>query len=138
MKLEINLVRNYVSNIVIFQCFRLVPFVAVCSANSINIPMMRRLELTDGVELSTEQGQIVGHSKTAARQGIGMVVLSRIGMAAPGMVAIPFFMNYLENKGTLAKYPRIVAPLQVHIFLRSTENLDLKITSMYGIFNSAL
>ena len=93
---------------------RFVPFVAVCAANSVNIPMMRRLELSEGIEMTTKDGQPVGKSKTAARQGISMVILSRIGMAAPGMVGIPFFMNYLEKKGTLAKYPRIVAPLQVY------------------------
>lgn len=92
---------------------RFVPFVAVGAANSINIPSMRRLELTDGIDMSTKDGQHVGKSKIAARQGITMVVLSRMGMAAPGMLGIPFIMNYLEKKGTLAKYPRISAPLQV-------------------------
>ena len=42
--------------------------------------MMRRLELTDGIELTTEDGEFIGKSKTAAKQGISMVVLSRIGM----------------------------------------------------------
>lgn len=92
---------------------RLVPFVAVSAANSVNLPLMRRLELQNGVQLSTLEGKPVGDSKVAARQGIGMVVMSRVGMAAPGMVAIPFFMNFLEAKGTLKKYPRIVAPLQI-------------------------
>ena len=92
---------------------RLVPFVAVCAANAVNIPMMRRLELSDGIEMTTDEGKSVGKSQIAARQGISMVVLSRVGMAAPGMVGIPFLMNYLERKGTLAKFPRISAPLQV-------------------------
>jgi len=92
---------------------RLVPFIAVCSANSVNLPMMRRLELTDGIELTTEDGEFIGKSKTAAKQGISMVVLSRIGMAAPGMVGIPLIMNYLDKKGTLTKYPRITLPLQL-------------------------
>jgi len=92
---------------------RFVPFVAVGAANSINIPAMRRLELTEGIEMSTEDGQIVGQSKTAARQGITMVVLSRMGMATPTMLGIPFIMNHLEKKGTLAKYPRIAAPIQI-------------------------
>jgi len=92
---------------------RFVPFVAVGAANSINIPMMRRLELTDGIEMSTEDGTVVGHSKTAAKEGITKVIFSRIGMAVPTMLGIPFIMNHLEKKGTLAKYPRIAAPIQI-------------------------
>jgi len=92
---------------------RFVPFVAVCAANSINIPMMRRLELTEGIEMSTEDGTIVGQSKTAAKEGITKVVFSRIGMMVPTMLGTPFIMNLLEKKGTLAKYPRIAAPIQI-------------------------
>ena len=92
---------------------RLVPFAAVGMANAINIPMMRRSELIDGVEVATESGEVVGKSKTAAREGITKVVLSRIGMAAPSMVLIPIIMNNLEKKGILKKYPRISAPLQI-------------------------
>ncbi len=92
---------------------RLVPFAAVGMANAINIPMMRRQELTDGVTVFTESGEAVGQSKTAAREGIAKVVLSRVGMAAPSMVLIPIIMNKLEKRGVLKRYPRISAPLQI-------------------------
>lgn len=92
---------------------RLVPFVAVAAANCVNIPMMRRLELQNGIQLFTAEGERVGESSIAARQGIAMVTLSRILMAAPGMVLIPMFMDRLEKRGVLARYPRISAPLQI-------------------------
>ena len=95
---------------------RFVPFIAVGAANAINIPSMRRLELTDGIEMSTEDGLVIGQDKNAAKEGITKVVLSRISMAVPTMMGIPFIMNHLEKKGTLAKYPRIAAPLQVCTF----------------------
>ena len=101
---------------------RLVPFMAVAAGNSINIPLMRRMELTDGecllsgvyicpdiytpdhcyyhsnedrinnvphsgIMLESAEGEKIGESKIAARQGISMVILSRIGMATPGMVS---------------------------------------------------
>ena len=82
-----------------------------------------------------KDGNKVGESSvTAARWGISQVVhlqailrpetyylslkirkfqqvtLSRIGMAAPGMLLNPILMNALEKRGLLAKYPRLLAP----------------------------
>ena len=37
--------------------------------------------------LESAEGEKIGESKIAARQGISMVVLSRVGMATPGMVS---------------------------------------------------
>ena len=39
-----------------------------------------------GIMLESAEGEKIGESKIAARQGITMVILSRIGMATPGMV----------------------------------------------------
>ena len=64
--------------------------------------------------LQTIEGEDTGESSPkAAQKGISMVVASRIGMAAPGMIAIPLFMDRLEKKGILHKYPRISAPIQI-------------------------
>ena len=63
---------------------------------SVNIPLMRRLELENGLMLETDDGHKVGESVTAARQGISMVVMSRVGMAAPG--------KYSLLNGWLIKY----------------------------------
>jgi len=92
---------------------RFVPFVAVAAGNSINIPLMRRTELSDGIMLETSEGEKIGQSKIAARQGISMVVLSRIGMAMPGMVLIPLVMNNLDQRGLFKRMPWANAPLQI-------------------------
>ena len=84
--------------------------------------MMRRLELTEGTPVETVQGDMVGRSRVAAREGITMVTLSRIGMAMPGMVLIPVIINSLDRRGLFRKYPRLSAPLQVH-FLEVSTNI---------------
>ena len=38
-----------------------------------------------GIPVTDEAGQRLGHSVTAAKQGIFQVVISRIGMAIPAM-----------------------------------------------------
>uniref|UniRef100_A0A023GHQ6 Sidoreflexin n=1 Tax=Amblyomma triste TaxID=251400 RepID=A0A023GHQ6_AMBTT len=92
---------------------RFVPFCAVAAANCVNIPMMRMREIRHGIPVVDENGNRIGESKVAAKWAIAMVVLSRVGMAAPGMVFPPIVMNQLEKKGVLQRYPWISAPLQV-------------------------
>eukprot|EP00092_Neocalanus_flemingeri_P029824 GFUD01032379.1.p1 GENE.GFUD01032379.1~~GFUD01032379.1.p1 ORF type:complete len:321 (-),score=77.97 GFUD01032379.1:586-1548(-) len=92
---------------------RMVPFCAVAAANCLNIPLMRRLELQEGIMLETKEGEPVGISKIAAKEGIGMVTISRIAMAMPGMVMIPLVMNSLDSKGLFKKYPKANLPIQV-------------------------
>jgi len=94
---------------------RLVPFAAVAAANCVNIPFMRSSEINDGVPVTDEKGNVVGKSSIAAKWGIAQVILSRIGMASPGMVLPPLLMNYLDRRGFLARYPWSAAPIQVSI-----------------------
>nr|CAD7431326.1 unnamed protein product [Timema monikensis] len=64
---------------------RWVPFVAVAAANCINIPMMRLQEIQKGVPVVDSNGNVLGESTAAAKQGIALVTMSRLGMAMPGM-----------------------------------------------------
>lgn len=82
---------------------RLVPFGAVAVGNFINIPIMRSVELKNGLLLADEHDMPYGYSKIAARRAILAVIFSRIFMAVPGMALSPFALNALEKKGHLAK-----------------------------------
>ena len=79
---------------------RLVPFCAVAAANCLNIPLMRRLELQNGIMLETKEGELVGTSKIAAKEGIGMVTVSRTAMAMPGGFMITLDVGQLINMRT--------------------------------------
>ncbi|KAF8790677.1 Sideroflexin-1 like protein [Argiope bruennichi] len=105
--------RNYRTDTAPPLVGRFVPFCAVAAANCVNIPMMRLKEIREGIPVVDKNGNRVGNSKTAAKWAITQVVLSRIGMAMPGMLIPPFIMNHLDKKGVLKKYPWVNAPLQV-------------------------
>ena len=57
----------------------------------------------------------IGTSKKAAAKAIFQVVVSRIGMAAPGMIFPPIFMNWAEQKGIWKRYPWAPAPVQIFL-----------------------
>ena len=50
------------------------------------ISIIDNVVMYPGIMLESAEGEKIGESKIAARQGISMVILSRIGMATPGMV----------------------------------------------------
>ncbi|UMM15867.1 hypothetical protein L5515_013117 [Caenorhabditis briggsae] len=89
---------------------RLVPFAAVAMANCINIPMIRSNEVTEGLELRDERGELVGRSRKMAVLSIAQVTMSRIFMAMPDMVMTPIIMNritrtaYYRTRPWMKKY----------------------------------
>ncbi|XP_055689152.1 sideroflexin-2 [Lutzomyia longipalpis] len=91
---------------------RYVPFAAVAAANCVNIPLMRQNELIQGIEVSDEDGNIVGRSRIAAAKGISQVVISRITMAAPGMLILPVIMEQLEKIAWFRRMHILHAPFQ--------------------------
>lgn len=110
---------------------RLVPFTAVAAANLINMPLMRRQELTAGIvvedatgrpiQSADEVGGTAGSlsaepikSTAAARWAIGTSVFSRIAMAVPGMVVPPLMISQLNRRTNfLRRFPRAELPLQL-------------------------
>ncbi|CAH2096985.1 unnamed protein product [Euphydryas editha] len=94
---------------------RLVPFAAVCGANFINIPMMRSGELLNGTPVFTADGTRVGESKRAAKYGIGLVCISRVLMALPGMTVTPLITSYATKRGLFCRRPAMVVPFQLFL-----------------------
>jgi len=91
---------------------RYVPFAAVAAANCVNIPLMRQNELIKGIDVSDDNGNIIGESRLAAVKGISQVVLCRIIMCAPGMNILPIIMKNLEKNKTFKAATWSHAPFQ--------------------------
>ncbi|XP_072883017.1 sideroflexin-2 isoform X1 [Hemitrygon akajei] len=92
---------------------RWVPFVAVAAANCVNIPMMRQQEIINGITVTDENENKLGESRIAAVKGITQVVISRVTMAAPGMIILPIIMEKLEKYPFMQRIKFLHAPLQV-------------------------
>lgn len=93
---------------------RFVPFAAVAAANALNIPLMRRGEILEGVEVKDAEGRVVGTSRVAGAKGIAQVVVSRIVQAAPGMVLLPYVTARMEKESKLfLRRPWVSGPFQV-------------------------
>ncbi|XP_037320285.2 sideroflexin-2 [Pungitius pungitius] len=92
---------------------RWVPFAAVASANCVNVPMMRQQEILNGIAVTDENGNKLGHSTRAAVKGITQVVVSRITMAAPGMIILPIIMQRMEKYKFMQRITVLHGPLQV-------------------------
>ncbi|XP_074687275.1 sideroflexin-2 isoform X2 [Strix aluco] len=92
---------------------RWVPFAAVAAANCVNIPMMRQQEIINGVTVTDGDNNELGCSRRAAAKGIAQVVVSRITMAAPGMIILPIIMERLEKFPFMQRIRVLHGPLQV-------------------------
>eukprot|EP01006_Ploeotia_vitrea_P065905 TRINITY_DN94013_c0_g1_i1.p1 TRINITY_DN94013_c0_g1~~TRINITY_DN94013_c0_g1_i1.p1 ORF type:complete len:320 (+),score=26.55 TRINITY_DN94013_c0_g1_i1:48-1007(+) len=91
---------------------RFVPLVAVWAANCANIPLMRQMELRNGIAIEDETGKELGTSRTAAMHAVTQVAMSRCFMATPGCTIPPVLMSRFEQMAFLRNAPWLNMPLQ--------------------------
>ncbi|XP_013191346.1 sideroflexin-2 [Amyelois transitella] len=94
---------------------RFVPFVAVAAANWVNIPLMRQNEILLGLDVTDENGKIIGKSQVAPIKGISQVVTSRIAMCSPGMLLLPVIMERLEKRAWMRRIQWAHAGIQTAV-----------------------
>ena len=84
---------------------KVVPFVAVATASSLNCLAMRNAELFSGIEVfSAETGEVYGSSKQAAKEAIGLTVISRVVIAAGCLLAPPLTTTLMERREYIILY----------------------------------
>lgn len=76
---------------------RFIPFVAVASANILNVTLMRHKELVTGITVSDEAGKYLGHSVVAAKKALTETAVSRVVLPMPILVLSPLLLLAAEK-----------------------------------------
>jgi tricarboxylate carrier len=111
---------NYVDTKQLFQpLFRsvirtAVPFLAVSTAGALNVFLMRRNEIKEGIAVKDQYGEIMGTSQIAGKKAIQQVALTRVALPAPILLFPPIIMNGIDKYTELFRLrPQLKAPLNV-------------------------
>lgn len=116
---------------------RLIPFVAVASAGTVNVYLMRMKEIRNGIDVYNDEGISLGKSKKAGASAVGQVAISRVLTLAPVLTIPPFVLSQLEKTNLLKKNPRLSIPFN---FGKKIDNIYiylfiiLKLTHVYIYF----
>ncbi|XP_026997975.1 LOW QUALITY PROTEIN: sideroflexin-5a [Tachysurus fulvidraco] len=86
---------------------KFIPFPAVACANVCNVLLMRHSELSEGISVLDDQGNIVATSKLAARRAVLETAVTRIVLPMPILVLPPM----LERLPLLQAHPHFVLPV---------------------------
>ena len=87
-----------------------VPFLGAAAGKPLQIGLMRKDELLDGIDVRDINGNILGKSKIAGQAAVSMTIATRIIYLAP-MLWMPFVQNMLENKFTILRTNRTLGIL---------------------------
>jgi len=94
---------------------RFVPFPAVATANVCNVIIMRRSELTTGIDVKDKDGNVVGVSKIAAKKALFETAITRMVLPAPTLLIPSIVMAFVDKTTFMAKFPRLRLPIQAII-----------------------
>uniref|UniRef100_A0A3Q3FEC7 Sideroflexin 5b n=1 Tax=Labrus bergylta TaxID=56723 RepID=A0A3Q3FEC7_9LABR len=78
---------------------------------------MRHSELSEGISVLDEHGNVVGTSKVAARHALLETALTRVVLPMPILVLPPMIMTALEKLPLLQRQRRLVLPIHSLVVL---------------------
>ncbi|XP_024139147.1 sideroflexin-5b isoform X2 [Oryzias melastigma] len=87
------------------------------SANICNVGLMRHNELSEGVDVLDDKGNVVGSSKIAARHAIMETAFTRVVLPMPIFVLPPIIMSYFERLRFLQSNRRLLLPIHSAVCL---------------------
>uniref|UniRef100_A0A672FIY0 Sideroflexin-5-like n=1 Tax=Salarias fasciatus TaxID=181472 RepID=A0A672FIY0_SALFA len=90
---------------------RFIPFPAVASANVCNVVLMRHSELSEGISVVDQDGNVVGTSRVAARRALAETALTRVVLPMPILVLPPLIMTFLEKLPLLRRRSGLLLPV---------------------------
>eukprot|EP00123_Amoebidium_parasiticum_P006110 comp17160_c0_seq1/m.15995 comp17160_c0_seq1/g.15995 ORF comp17160_c0_seq1/g.15995 comp17160_c0_seq1/m.15995 type:complete len:333 (-) comp17160_c0_seq1:94-1092(-) len=94
---------------------RFIAFPAVASAAVCNITLMRRNELTTGIEVKAEDGTPLGVSQAAAKKALTETAMTRVVLPIPLLLGPPLLMMALEKTPIFKSMPKARLPVQAAI-----------------------
>ncbi|KAG0216172.1 Tricarboxylate/iron carrier [Mortierella sp. GBAus27b] len=94
---------------------RLVPFVAVATAGTVNVFLMRGKEIREGIDVYDHEGKSVGKSQKAGLSAISQVAISRILTNFPVLTIPPLVLAQWDKTEWARRFPRAVIPLNLGI-----------------------
>ncbi|CAM9426992.1 unnamed protein product [Ectocarpus fasciculatus] len=83
------------------------PFLAVAGAGASNVLLMRRNELTTGVDVFDDEGKDLGKSVEAGKMGLMKCAAARVIWNVPVMMFPPIIMSRLERLRLVSSSPRL-------------------------------
>lgn len=91
-----------------------VPFVAVATAGIVNVFLMRRNELTEGVAITDKPGgTVVGKSAIAGQLAVSQVAACRVFTSMTILIIPPVVMHFAEKTSLLMKHPGLHTPFKL-------------------------
>ena len=76
---------------------RFVPLPAVATASTLNVVLMRRHEMDEGIDVVDKEGKVVGTSKLAAKRALTEMAITRALLPIPLLTIPPVVMTFLEK-----------------------------------------
>lgn len=94
---------------------RIVPVPAIITASTLNVLLMRKHELTEGIDVSDKNGKVIGTSQIAAKSALTEMAVSRAALGGSCMLLPALLMSSIERVHVLKRIPKLKMPVNLLI-----------------------